>query len=161
MKYGVIVLILLLAACSTPPAQLPLMTETRIPASPTPLIVEVTRVIEVEQTVVVTPTPSLLLAQTCFDTALTQLDLSGCSAEERFLAQAELDDVISRLDLSAEERQTFDQLQKEWEDLVERNCYFYYDKWGSMRSMNQSMCIAMRIKERINELKLVYLTPDG
>jgi len=160
MKGWIIVLILSLVACSTPPIQLPISTETPI-SSPTPQIIEVTRVVQVEQTVVVTATPEPLLAQQCFNSAMTQSDLNNCAAEERFSAQAKLDDTISRIKLSAEEKQEFDKLQKEWENLIERNCDFYYDKWGSMRPMQQSMCIAFRIKERIKELEVVYLTPDG
>lgn len=160
MKCWIVVLILSLVACNTPPTQLPLSTETPIP-SPTPQIIEVTRVIQVEQTVVVTPTPEPLLAQQCFNNAMTQYDLNNCAAEERFSAQAKLDYTISRIKLSAEEKQEFDKLQKEWENLIERNCIFYYDKWGSMRPMQQSMCITFRIKERIKELEVVYLTPDG
>ena len=161
MKFWVVGLVLPLLACNTSQVIQPLVTETSVPASPTVHLIEVTRVIMVEQTVIVTPTPAPLLAQKCFDMAVTQLDLSGCAAEERFLAQAELEDILSRIELPPEEKEELDQLQQEWEILVERNCMFYYDKWGSMRPMQQSMCIALRIKERTQELKLVYLTPDG
>jgi len=160
MKYGVIFLILLLVACHALSTQLPLSTETPL-SSATPQIIEVTRAVKIEQTVVVTATPEPLLAQQCFNNAMTQYDLNNCAAEERFSAQAKLDDTISRIKLSTEEKQEFDKLQKEWGDLIERNCMFYYDKWGSMRPMQQSMCIAFRIKERIKELEVVYLTPDG
>lgn len=155
------IFIILLAACSSAQTSLSLATETSVPDTPTPQIVEVTRVVIVEQTVVVTDTPEPLLAQQCFDNAATQLDLSGCAAEERFAAQTKLEQIISQIQLDPEEKEKFDQFQMDWEALIEQNCMFYYDKWGSMRPMNQSMCIASRIKERIKELEIVYLTPDG
>src|SRR5215216_3140554 len=153
MKYWVAVLVLLLVACNVSPTQLPLSTETQIPL-PTSQIIEVTRVVKIEQTVIVTVTSEPLLAQECFDNAVTQGDLNGCAAEERFSAQAQLQETISRIELSSEVKQEFDRLQKDWKDVIERNCMFYYDKWGSMRSMQQSMCIAQRIKERIKELEI-------
>ena len=113
----------------------------------------------------VTVTPVPLLAQKCFDKAITQFDLNGCAAEERFSAQEDLGTTIllikEKYGFSLEDEQSFDNLQKEWEDLVERNCNYYYEKWGSMGPMQRSMCIAARIKERIRELEIVYLTPDG
>lgn len=160
MKYWVVALVMLLVACRASPTQLPLSTETQI-LSPTPQIVQVTRLVKIEQTVVVTATPEPLLAQECFNSAVTQGDLNNCAAEERFSAQEQLENTISRIKLSSEEKQEFDKYQAEWADLIERNCMFYYDKWGSMRPMQQSMCIALRIKERIKELKGIYLTPDG
>ncbi len=106
-------------------------------------------------------TPEPLFAQHCFDNAMNQGDLNNCAIEERLASQAELENVISQIEFSPEEKQEFEKLQKEWDDVTEGNCMFYYDKWGSMRPMQQSMCIALRIKERIKELKLSYLTPDG
>src|SRR5512145_2114269 len=135
MKYWVVILIVLLVACSAPQTQLPINTKTPIPISPTPQTIEVTRVVKVEQTVVVTATLEPLFAQDCFDSAVTQYDLNNCAAEERFASQAELENIISQIKLSSEEKQQFDKLQKEWEDVAERNCMFYYDKWGSMRPM--------------------------
>ena len=161
MRNWGLIFIFLLAACSPAQTPLALVTETSVPDTPTPQIVEVTRVVIVKQTVVVTATPEPLLAQECFDNAATQLDLGGCAAEERFAAQANLEHIISQIQLDPEEKEKFDQFQTEWEALIEQNCIFYYDRWGSMRPMNQSMCIASRIKERIKELELVYLTPDG
>lgn len=168
MKYWVLVLTIMLAACSVLPTQEPVepvATEAPIPATSTPQIIEVTRIVKVEQTVVVTATPKPLLAQGCFDRAVTQMDLNGCAAEERFLAQAELDATVllikTKSNFSLDDELVFENLQKEWLDIVERNCDFYYEKWGSMGPMQRSMCIASRIKERIEELKIVYLTPDG
>jgi len=160
-KYWFLIFVSFITACGISETQLPLATETPVPLTSTPQIIEVTRVVNVEQTVVVTATPELLLAQDCFNTAITQSDLNNCAAEERFSAQAKLENTISQIKLSPEEKQEFDRLQKEWEDLIVRNCNFYYDKWGSMRPMQQSMCIALRIKERIKELEIVYLTPNG
>lgn len=159
MKYWVVIVVLSLIACNAP--QTPLSTETPILLTSTPQIVEVTRIVKVEQTVVITATPGPLIAQECFNNAMTQYDLNNCAAEERWASQARLENIISQIKLSSDEKQEFDKLQKEWEDLTERNCMFYYDKWGSMRPMQQSMCIAIRIKERIRELEIVYLTPDG
>ena len=150
-----------LVACSTPQTQMPSNTETPIPPTSTARYIVITHVIKVEQTVVVTTTPEPLLAQECFNNAITQGDLNNCAAEERFSAQEKLENTISRIKFSLEAKKEFDKFQKEWEDLIERNCMFYYDKWGSMRPMQQSMCIALRIKERIKELEIVYLTPDG
>lgn len=165
MKYSVLVLTIILVACSVSPTQEPVITETPIPATSTPQIIEVTRIVKVEQTVVVTAIPKPLLAQGCFDRAVTQMDLNGCAAEERFLAQAEVDNTISlikaKFNFSLEDERVFDNLQEEWGDIVERNCNFYYEKWGSMGPMQRSICIASRIKDRIKELEIVYLTPDG
>ena len=161
MKCWVAILFLSLVACGAPQTQLSLNTETPVPSTSTPQIIEVTHIVKVEQTVFVTVTPEPLLAQECFNTAMTQLDLNSCAAEERFSAQSKLEETISRIKLSPEEKQEFDKLQKEWEDLVERNCNFYYEEWGSMGPMQRSMCIALRIKERTKELEIVYLTPDG
>jgi uncharacterized protein YecT (DUF1311 family) len=160
MKYGVVALVLLLVGCSASSTQLPLTRETPIPSS-TPQIIEVTRLVRIEQTVIVTATAEPLLAQECFNNAVTQNDLNNCAVEERFSAQEQLENTISRIKLPSIEKQEFDKYQTEWADLIERNCIFYYDKWGSMRPMQQSMCIALRIKERIKELKRIYLTPDG
>jgi len=154
MKYWGLIFALLLAACNTSQPKMPLSTATPIPNTSMPPIIEVTRVIEIVQTVVVAATSEPLLAQECFDNAVTQGDLNGCAAEERFSAQAQLQETISRIELSSEVKQEFDRLQKDWKDVIERNCMFYYDKWGSMRSMQQSMCIAQRIKERIKELEI-------
>ena len=165
LKYLVFVFALCINACGTTQTQLPLVTETSIPLTSTAQIIEVTRVVEVEQTVVVTATFEPFLAQECFNNAMTQLELNGCAAEERFSAQEDLENTIllvkEKFNFSPEDEQAFDALQKEWEDLVERNCDFYYEKWGSMGPMQRSMCIALRIKERIKELEIVYLTPDG
>jgi multidrug efflux pump subunit AcrA (membrane-fusion protein) len=72
MKFWVVILVLFLTACGISQTQLPLATETTISVSPTPQIIEVTRVIKVEQTVVVTATPIPLLAQECLNNAMTQ-----------------------------------------------------------------------------------------
>ena len=161
MRYWAALFILFLVSCSRTETQLPIATEPVVLVSSTPQIIQVTRIVPVEQTVVVTATPVPLLAQECFNQAITQSDLNNCAAEERFSAQAKLEDTISKIKLSPDEKKQFDKFQKEWEALIESNCTFYYDKWGSMRPMQQSMCIASRIKERINELKTVYLTPNG
>jgi len=170
MKRWIIVLILSLVACSTPPTQLPLSTETPIP-SPTPQIIEVTRVVKVEQTVVVTATPEPLLAQECVDTAHNQLELNSCAILEREFAKEELEKTISRIEFSQEDKQTFDKLQVEWQKQVEKECEFFYGqlyaddngnfyyKWGSMAPMQWAFCEAERYKQRIEELKFAYLSP--
>jgi uncharacterized protein YecT (DUF1311 family) len=165
MKYGVFVFALFMIACGVSQTKLPFVTETPILPTSTSLIVEVTRIVKVEQTVIVTATPLPLLSEECFKNAITQSDLNGCAAEERFLAQGDLENTIllikGKFNFSLDDEQAFDKLQKEWEDIVERNCNFYYEKWGSMGPMQRSMCVAARIKERITELEIVYLTPDG
>jgi uncharacterized protein YecT (DUF1311 family) len=161
MKYLVVVIALLLIACGTTQAQLPLGTETPIPLTSTPQVIEVTRIVKVEQTVVVTAAPEPLLAQECFDKAITQSDLNNCAAQERFNAQTELENLISQIRFSSEEKLTFNNLQKEWLSQVESDCNFFYEQSGSMGPMQRSMCIASRIRQRIKELKIVYLPPDG
>ena len=161
MRYWGFIVAFLLASCAAQLTPLPLSTETPIPNTSTPQIIEVTRVIKIEQTIVVTVTPEPLLAQECFNNAVTQSDLNSCAAEERFTAQDQLDEIISRIRLSSEDKQEFDKLQKEWDNVIVQNCMFYYEKWRSMRPMQQSMCIAQRIKEHIQELEITYLTPDG
>ncbi len=173
MKFWFVPLALSLTACGISQTQLPLATETTIPVSPTPRIVEVTRVVKVEQTVVVTATPTPLLAQECFDKAATQLDLNGCAALERDLADVELERIISQIKFSSEEKPTFNLLQEEWRKQIESDCEFFYGQiytdsngnyhyqWGSMAPLQQSMCTASRIKQRIKELTIVYLTPNG
>jgi uncharacterized protein YecT (DUF1311 family) len=156
LKYWGLIYLLLLVACGAMSTPTPVNTETPIPPTSTPKIVQVTQIVKVEQTVVVTVTAEPLLAQDCFNQAITQFDLNNCAAEERADAQAKLEETISKINLSPDEKKQFDKFQKEWESLIEQNCMFYYDKWGSMRPMQQSMCIASRIKDRIKELILVY-----
>jgi uncharacterized protein YecT (DUF1311 family) len=126
MKYWVVVFVLFLAGCVGSQTPLSIATENIIPISPTQQIVEVTRIVKIEQTVVVTATPEPLLAQECFNTAVTQLELNGCAALERELAKEELDKTISQIKFSPEEKQLFDQLQEEWQKQVEKDCEFFY-----------------------------------
>ena len=86
LKYWISIFALFVTACGVTQTQLPVIrsiTVTSTPPTATPQIVEVTRIVKVEQTVVVTVTPVPLLAQKCFDKAITQFDLNGCAAEER------------------------------------------------------------------------------
>ena len=71
MKYLGLILLFLLAACTS--IQTPPGTETPIPSTATPQVIEITRVVKVEQTVIVTVTPEPLLAQRCFDQELHSL----------------------------------------------------------------------------------------
>ena len=170
MKYWVIVIVLLLVACSAPPAPLPVSTETPI-SSPTPAIIEITRVVKIEQTVVVTATPEPLLAQECFNNAVTQGDLNNCAISERELAKGQLEKTISRIEFSERDKQTFDKLQVQWQEQVEKDCEFFYGqlytdnnggfhyKWGSMAPMQWAFCEAEGYKQRDEELKFAYLNP--
>jgi uncharacterized protein YecT (DUF1311 family) len=171
MKYWVVIFILSLVACGVPQTQLPLSTESPIPVSPTPQIIEVTRVFRVEQRVVVTATPEPPLAQECLSSAQTQMDLNNCANLERELAKEELEKIISQIEFSAEEKQAFDQLQMKWRTQVEKDCEFFYGqiytdengnfhyKWGSMAPMQRGFCEAERYKQRTKELKFAYLNP--
>jgi len=173
MKYWVGVFALFLAACVGSRTQLPTATETIILVSLTLQIVEVTRIIKVEQTVVVTATPIPLLAQECLNSAVTQLDLSGCAILERELAKTELEKTIAQIKFTPEEKSLFEQLQEKWQIQVEADCDFLYGqiltddngnlryKGGSMAPMQRAFCEAGKYKQRIEDLKLAYLTPNG
>lgn len=173
MKYWVVILVLSIAACATPPTPLPVSTATSIPPTFTPQIIEVTRVVKIEEIIVVTATPRPPLAQECLSDAMTQADLNNCANLERELAREELEKIISQIEFSPEEKQAFGQLQLEWQKQVEKDCEFFYGqiltdengnlhyKWGSMAPTHRGFCEAERYKQRIEELKSVYLTPDG
>jgi uncharacterized protein YecT (DUF1311 family) len=173
MKFWVVILVLSLTACGISQTQLPLATETTISVSPTPQIIEVTRVIKVEQTVVVTTTPIPLLAQECLNSAVTQLDLNGCAISERELAKTELEKTIAQIKFTSEEKRLFEQLQEKWQIQVEADCDFLYGqiltddkgnlryKGGSMAPMQRAFCEAGKYKQRIEDLKFAYLTPNG
>ncbi len=172
MKYWVAIWVLFLTSCFGMKTQVPVFTETVVPVSQTPQIVQVTRIITIEQTVAVTATPMPALAQNCFNTAMTQREINGCAALERELADAELEKTISQIEFSLDKKQAFDKLQAEWRQQIENDCEFFYGqlvddgnghfyyRGGSMSPMRISLCVASRIKQRIDELKLVYLTPD-
>lgn len=169
MKYWVVILILSLAACNTP--QTPLSTGIPVLLTSTPQVIEVTRIVKVQQTVIVTATPKPLLAQECLNEARTQFDLNNCANLERELAEGELEKIISQIDFSQEEKQAFGQLQAEWQKQVEKDCEFFYGqiysdengnfhyKWGSMAPMQRGFCEAERYKQRIEELRFAYLNP--
>ena len=171
MQKWVVILVLSLVACSAPQTQLPLSTEALAPLTSTPQIIEVTRLVEIKQTVVITATPKPPLAQKCLNEARTQMDLNNCANLERELAKEELQKIISQIDFSREEKQAFDQLQVEWQKQVEKECEFFYGqlhadengnlhyKWGSMAPMQRGFCEAERHKQRIQELKFAYLSP--
>ena len=173
MKYWVVSLVLTLIACSVPPTPFPLSTEPPILSTSTPQNIEVTRIVKIKQTVVVTATPEPPLAQECLNKAWTQLDLNNCANLERELAKEELEKIISHIKFSPEEKQAFDQLQMDWEKQVEKDCEFFYGqiltdengnlryKWGSMAPMQRGFCEAERYKQRIEELKFAYLKPKG
>jgi uncharacterized protein YecT (DUF1311 family) len=171
MKYWVLIFVLTLVACSPLKNQLPLSTATSIP--PTPQVIQVTHIVTIKQTVVVTVTPKPPLAQECLNKAVTQGDLNNCANLERELAKNELDKIISRIKFSPEEKEVFDQLQLEWEKQVEKDCGLFYGwlltdgngnlhyKWGSMAPMQRGFCEAERYKQRIKELEFAYLKPNG
>jgi len=172
MKYWVAIFVLLLASCSETPTQPPLATATVVLVSPTPQIIQVTRIVTIEQTVVVTETPVPSPAQDCFNKAMTQLEINDCAGLELELADAELTRTISLIDFSPEDKKAFDKLQETWRQQVEAGCEFFYGqvvddgnghlyyKGGSMAPMRRTLCIASNIRQRIDELKLAYLTPD-
>jgi uncharacterized protein YecT (DUF1311 family) len=171
MKYLVGIFTLFLTACNWSQIQVATATETAIPISPTAQIIEVTRIVKVEQTVIVTETPEPLLAQECLNDAMTQLDLNGCAALERDLTKAELEKTIAKIKFTLEEKQEFDQLQEEWQKQIEADCKFFYGqiytdsngnlhyKGGSMAPMQIGFCQASMYKERIKYLRFAYLTP--
>ena len=173
MKYWVAIFVLLLASCSETPIQPPLATATVVLASPTPQIIQVTRIVTIEQTVVVTETPVPSPAQDCFNKAMTQHEINDCAGLELELADTELTRIISLIEFSPEDIKAFDELQETWRQQVEKDCEFFYGqlvddgnghfyyKGGSMSPMRISLCISSRIRQRIEELKLAYLTPDG
>ena len=173
MKYWVSIFILLLTSCSETPTQPPLATATVVLASPTPQIIQVTRIVTIEQTVVVTETPVSSPAQDCFNKAMTQHEINDCAGLELELTDTELTRIISLIEFSPEDKKAFDELQETWRQQVEKDCEFFYGqlvddgnghfyyKGGSMSPMRRSLCISSGIRQRIEELKLVYLTPDG
>ena len=173
MKYLVGIFALFLTACVGSQIQLSTATSSIIPVSSTPRIIEVTHIVKVEQTVIVTATPIPLLAQECLNAAVTQLDLNGCAILERELAKAELEKIIAQIKFTPEEKLMFDQLQEKWQMQVEADCDFLYGqiltddngnlhyKGGSMAPMQRAFCEAGKYKERIEDLKLAFLTPNG
>lgn len=173
MKYWVAIFVLLLASCSEVPTQHAFATATVVLALPTPQIIQVTRIVMIEQTVVVTETPVPSLAQDCFNKAMTQHEINDCAGLELELANTELMRIISLIEFSPEDKETFNKLQDVWRQQVEADCEFFYGqlvndgdghlyyKGGSMAPMRISLCISSRIQQRIDELKLAYLTPDG
>ena len=173
MKYLVGIFTLFLTACTGFQIQTPTLTKTVVVVSSTPQIVEVTRIIKVEETVIVTATPIPLLAQDCLNTAVTQLDLNGCAILERELAKSELEKTIAQIKITPEEKRVFDQLQEKWQTQVEEDCNLLYGqiltdengnlhyKWGSMAPMQIAFCEAGKYKQRIEDLKFAYLKPNG
>ena len=167
-KYWVFICALLVASCATSQAQTqeslvtgtPILP-TSIPPSPTPDYIIVMRV--------VTPTSIPALAQDCFDTALKQREIDDCAILERELAKAELEKIISKIKFTAEEKQEFDELQLEWDTLIQKDCEFLYGqivtdengnlfyKRGSMAPMLWALCVAEQYKRRIEDLKYAYL----
>ena len=150
-----------LVACSVSQTQVPVSTDTRVPNTSTPQFIEVTRIVRVEQTVVVTATPIPALAQECFDTAMTQRELNDCAALEYERAKAELQTTISQINFSPDEKSAFDKLQAEWEARVSDECKFFYAqlvkdsngnfhyKGGSMAPMRTGLCLAEQYKYRM------------
>ena len=122
---------------------------------------------------VVTETPVPSPFQDCFNKAMTQREINDCAGLELELADTELTRIISLIDFSLEDRESFDKLQETWMQQVEADCEFFYGqlvddgnghlyyKEGSMSPMRISLCISSRMRQRIEELKLAYLTPDG
>lgn len=172
MKYWVAIFVLLLASCSEASTQHPPATATVVLASPTPQIIQVTRVVTIEQTVAVTETPVPSPAQDCFNKAMTQHEINDCAGLELEMADTELTRIISLIEFSPEDRKAFDELQGTWRQQIEKDCEFFYGqviddgnghfyyKGGSMAPMKRSLCVASRVNQRIEELKLAYLTPD-
>ena len=173
MKYLVGIFTLFLTACNWSQIRVVTATETAIPVSPKTQIIEVTRIVKVEQTVIVTVTPEPLLAQEqeCLNNAMSQRDLNGCAALERDLAKAELEKTIAQIKFTLEEKQEFDQLQEEWQKQIEADCKFLFGqiytdsngnlhyKGGSMAPMQIGFCEASMYKQRIENLKFAYITP--
>jgi len=169
MKYWIVVFALSLISCSVAQTQLSTSTETPIPSTSTPQVVEVTRVINVIRTVVVTTTPEPLLAHECFNTAQSQRDLNNCANLEAELAKTELESIISEIQFPPETKTAFDKLQVEWEELSIEECRFFYGQiiedddgsiryaGGSMSPMQIGFCIADKYKKRTQELKYAYL----
>ena len=130
MKYWVVFFTLLLTACGISQIQFSTATETAISASPTPQIIEVTRIIKIEQTAIVTATPIPLLAQDCINSAVSQLDLNGCAILERELAKTELEKTIAQIRFTPEEKSEFDELQERWRLQAEEDCDFFI--WSNL-----------------------------
>ncbi|MCC6298404.1 MAG: DUF1311 domain-containing protein [Anaerolineales bacterium] len=164
-----LILAVFVVSCSAVETQLPANTETPIPNTSTPQIVEVTRIVNAVQTVIVTATPEPLLAQDCFATAMTQADLNGCAAVESELAKAELAATISQINFSPDQKTAFEKLQTEWESRVWEECKFFYGQiiddgnghihyaGGTMAPMRIGFCLADQYKSRTRELKFAYL----
>jgi uncharacterized protein YecT (DUF1311 family) len=169
MKYWSITFALLLVSCNVTQTQLPASTKTPIPSTSTPQIIEVTRVVNIVQTVVVTATTEPLLAQECFDVAMAQRGLNDCAALESELAKAELESIISQINFSPDEKSAFDKLQVEWEERIWEECKFFYGQLvddgnghfhyagGTMAPMRIGFCLADQYKNRTQNLKYAYL----
>jgi uncharacterized protein YecT (DUF1311 family) len=145
----------------------PITTLTLTPTSPsTPTqtssliirTVEITRVISVKQTVVVTATQTPYPAKDCFDKAMTQVEMNSCAALARELAETNLNEIVNKIELPVDEKIALEQMKSEWITQAERDCEFFYNR-GSMAPMSRNLCIASRIEQYVNELTFAYLTP--
>jgi uncharacterized protein YecT (DUF1311 family) len=144
-------------------------TDTPLSNTSTLQIIEVTRIVRIEQTIVVTATRMPAFAQDCLNNAITQIELTSCAALEAQLAKAEMERIISQIKYSSEEeKQEFNQLQSEWELQIVKDCEFLFAqiitddkgnlfyKGGSMAPMQRNFCIAEQYKRRTEDLKFAY-----
>lgn len=168
LKYWVFVGTLFISACGTTQTQIPVVPSVTVSATETPILPTSTPDYIV---VIMTATPGPpkpFLAQECFTTAITQMDLNSCAVQEFELSKTELEKTVSEIKFSPEENQKFDQLQKEWQILIEKDCEFLYGqlytadngallyKRGSMAPMLRGLCLAERYKQRTEDLKFAY-----
>jgi uncharacterized protein YecT (DUF1311 family) len=156
---------------------------TRIPGpSPTPVIVEVTRVVTllaadpglVEPAATdpapagsapngasETPSP----AAECYTRAITQLEMNACAVAEYEQAIAALDEAAAALTLAEADRALLEGIQQEWQAQVERDCSFFFGQTdtaadgtviyrnGSMAPLLVLGCQIRRAEQRLEELR--------
>lgn len=173
--------IIMLVGCgSYPPPSIPSTVIVEVTAPPVLTTIEVkwevdaTRIVEITRSVLVTPTPSPLLAEDCHQKAMTTSEMNACALLEYELSLAEMDSIVSEIkgEMTPEEQILFDELQKGWLAQIERDCEFFfgqvekldngmlYYKWGSMAPGRVASCEAGKAKDRTLELRQIYLCSD-
>lgn len=151
---------------------------TRIPdPSPTPVIVEVTRVVTLAaaeasptapppagaapNSASETPSP----AAECYAKAVTQQEMNVCAQAEYEQALAALDEAAAAFNLAEAERAQLETIQQEWQAQVERDCVFFFGQTdttadgiviyrnGSMAPLLVLGCQIRRAEQRLEELQ--------
>lgn len=133
--------------------------------------VESTRIVEVTRSALVTPTYAPLLAEACYQKAMTTAEMNACFLLEYDLSLTGMNKIVSEIksEMTPAEQVLFDDLQKGWLAQMERDCEFFfsqneqldygvlYYEWGSMAPGRVASCKAGKAKDRTLELRQVYL----